>query len=272
MIYDLIAKLLNNYLGEGDYLISYANNHDLDWKAMLPEVESELKYGVLRVDSGTTQQIGGRTIRTEQLRLIVAIPEERDIFNEAVAKLRSMLDGLNNSTLNDAEDGLTANLFFGEYHDAACQTVNGNRWWIAEVTFAANFFDGVYDFNNTKVEIEMPVTIEGVTSNAYVELSGLIQKTFSIQKQYDPNVYNGNAFNKPSVNSISKTLQVDVVYLKNNALIGYLLDNEENINLALNVKYTNGIKTRTLSCDIASITETTITGDILKATIVFTNR
>lgn len=272
MIYDLIANLINNYLGDGDYIIKYANNHDIDWKKILPDAQNELKYGVLRVDSGTTQQMGGRTIRTEQLRLIVAIPEKRDIFNDAVAHLRNMLDGLNNTTVEDSQEDITALLMFGEYHDANCQTINGNKWWVSEVTFIANFYDGVYDSNDTKIEIEMPITIDGTTTNSYVELGGVISSNYAMQKQYDPNVFNGNPNNKPSVNNISKSLQATLIYLKNNALISYLLDNEENIDLTLNIKYTNGLKTRTMVCDIASITENVVTGDILKATIVFTNK
>ena len=276
MIYNLITTLINNYLGDGDYIINYANNHDVDWKSVLPDAQNEIKYGVLRVDSGTTQQIGGRTIRTEQLRLIVAIPENREIFNGAVTNLRTMLDGLNNTTLNDPSEDITANLFFGEYHDAASQIVNGNRWWIAEVTFAANFFDGVYDFNNTKIEIKIPVEVteNEVTSTimAFVEMAGIISKSYTMQKQYDQNVFNGNPLNKPSANSISRSLQIDLVYIKNNALINYLLEVEEEINQTLEIKYTNGIKTRTFNGEIASITETTITGDVLKATIVFTNK
>ena len=276
MIYDLITTLINNYLGEGDYIIKYANNHDVDWKNILPTAQNEIKYGVLRVDSGTTQQIGGRTIRTEQLRLIVAIPEERTIFNEAVANLRSMLVGLNNTTISDPSEDKVANIFFGEYHDATSQIVNGNKWWVSEVTFVANFYDGVYDFNNTKVEIKIPVEVteDDVTTTiqAFVEMAGIISKSYTMQKQFDQNVYNGNPLSRPSVNSIAKSLQIDLVYLKNNDLINYLLEVEEEINQTLEIKYTNGIKTRTFNCEIASITETTITGDILKATIVFTNK
>ena len=272
MIYDLITKFINNYLGDGDYVLDYANNHDFKWEKVLPEAQNELKYGVLRVDSGTTQQIGGRTIRTEQLRLIVAIPEDREIFNVAVANLRSMLDSLNNATITDSEDNISALLLFGEYHDANSQTINGNKWWISEVTFIANFYDGVYDSNDTKIEIEMPIVIDGATTYSYVELGGVISSNYAIQKNYDNNVYNGSAISKPSANSVSKSLQVTLIYLKNNALTSYLVNSEENIDLTLNIKYTNGIKTRSLTCEIASLTETVVTGDILKATIVFTNK
>ena len=276
MIYDLIATLINNYLGEGGYIVKYANNHDIDWAKILPKAQNEIKYGVLRVDSGTTQQVGSRSIRTEQLRLIVAIPEERTIFNEAVANLRSMLVGLNNTTISDPSEDKVANIFFGEYHDATSQIVNGNKWWVSEVTFVANFYDGVYDFNNTKVEIKIPVEVteDNVTSTiqAFVEMAGIISKSYTMQKQFDQNVYNGNPLSRPSVNSVAKSLQIDLVYLKNNDLINYLLEVEEEINQTLEIKYTNGIKTRTFNCEIASITETTITGDILKATIVFTNK
>ena len=99
MIYNLITETINDYLG-GDYVLEYANNHDVNWNTILPESQDKIKYGVLRVDSGTTQQIGGNTIRTEQLRLIVAIPEDREIFNAAVVNLRTMLNGLNNGNWN----------------------------------------------------------------------------------------------------------------------------------------------------------------------------
>ena len=271
MIYELIAKQIENYLG-GDYLVSYANNHDTNWNEILPDAQDEMKHCVLRVDSGSTTQVGGQTVRTEQLRLIVAIPEQRDIFNKAVTNLRSMLNALNNTTITDSEENITALLYFGEYHDAQSQTVNGNIWWIAEVVFIANFYDGVYDSNDTKIEIQMPITSNNVTTNTYIQLGGIINIKFLIQKTFDNNVYNGSAVAHPTINSISMTLQVDLVYLKNNDLINYLLTNEETLDLMLPIKYYNGIKTRSFNADISSIAETTITGDILKATITFTNK
>ena len=266
MIYDLIAKTINNYLGEGDYYVSYANNHDQNWNDILPSVQDEIKHCVLRVDSGQTTQIGGQTIRTEQLRLIVAIPEARDVFNQAVVNLRSMLNGLNNTTLNDTEENVTALLTFGEYHDAQSQTINGCIWWIAEVTFIANFYDGVYDYVDSKVEIKIPYH----QSTAFVKMTGVIAIRFATMKNYDANVYDGNPLSIGTVNSISKTLQIDCVYLKNDNLMTYLLTNEDDIDLVLEVKYYNGLKTRTMNMQIASISENIITGDILKATITFT--
>ena len=268
MIYQKIAEIIEGYLG-GDYLVNYANNHDTKWDEILPDIQDEIKHCVLRVDSGTTTQVGGRTIRIEQLRLIVAIPEQRDVFNQAVVNLRSMLNGLNNTTINDAEENTTALLTFGEYHDAQSQTVNGNMWWVAEVVFIANFYDGVYDYTNNKVEIQVPRTIEGQTQYVYLELTGIISTKYAMIKNFDPNVYNGSPNQKPTVNSISKTLQVDLVYVKSNFLIEYLNTYAETIELNLPIKYSNGILTRTFNATISSLSETTITGDILKATITF---
>ena len=138
MIYEKIANYINDILG-ADYLIEYANNHDTDWNSILPEAQDQIKYGVLRVDSGTTVQAGGQTIQVEQLRLIVAIPEERDIFNAAVHQLRGLLINLNGDTVTDSSVNLTALMYAGNYQDAQSQTCNGNRWWVAEVTFSANF-------------------------------------------------------------------------------------------------------------------------------------
>ena len=49
MIYNLIAEQINNFL-EGDFVISYSNNHDFKWEEVLKEVQDKIKYGVLRVD------------------------------------------------------------------------------------------------------------------------------------------------------------------------------------------------------------------------------
>lgn len=264
MIYDLIAKTLNNYLG-GDYLIEYANNHDTNWDAILPEAQEKIKYGVLRVDSGTTQQIGGQTIRTEQLRLIVAIPEDRDIFNEAVANLRSILDALNNTTITDTEEDTTALLNFGNYNDAQSQTVNGQKWWVAEVVFIANFYNSVCDYTNTKVTIKLTST------GNYIEMKGIMQVQYQCQKTFDGIVFNQAPLQKGFVNGLQKTLQVNCVYLANDNVIFNILNTEENIDKRYDLTYSNGILQRTLdNAVVASITETTVTGDIVKAQITFT--
>ena len=35
MIYDKITETINNYLG-GDYVLTYANNYDVEWDKILP--------------------------------------------------------------------------------------------------------------------------------------------------------------------------------------------------------------------------------------------
>lgn len=264
MIYELIAKAIENYLGAGDYFVSYANNHDVNWTSILPKEENQIKHCVLRVDSGTTTQIGGRTIRTEQLRLMCAIPEDREIFDEAVTNLRSMLNGLNDTTIEDEDDNETALLTFGEYHDAQSQTVNGNVWWISEVVFIANFYDGVHDYNDVSVSIL-------TTTSSWVKLGGVMSAKYQLQKTFDANVYNGNIMSKQTINSMQKILQIDLVYLKSNDLITSILNDEET-QVDYQIVYNNGVKSRQGHYWLSSITETTITGDILKATITFINR
>ena len=101
-------------------------------------------------------------------------------------------------------------------------------------------------------------------------MTGVIAIKFATMKNYDANVYDGNPLSIGTVNSISKILQIDCVYLKNDNLMTYLLTNEDDIDLVLEVKYYNGLKTRTMNMQIASISENIINGDILKATITFT--
>lgn len=268
MIYNKITKLIENFLG-GDYYLEYANNHDIDWSKMLPEAQEETKFGVLRVDSGTTTQVGGQAIRTEQLRLIVAIPEDRNIFNAAVTNLRSLLTALNQQTIIDNEDNVSALLTFGEYHDASCTTVNSNRWWISEVTFIANFYNSVSDFQNTYVSIEHSVTTDNVTSNVYTKIDGVINVKYAKVKNYDPDIYVAQQNIKPTLNSVQETLQIDLVYLSNDTLMDAIIS-EINNQATYNLKYSNNKVDRYLTCYLTSISESTITGDILRATLTFT--
>ena len=264
MIYNLITETINDYLG-GDYVLEYANNHDVNWNTILPESQDKIKYGVLRVDSGTTQQIGGNTIRTEQLRLIVAIPEDREIFNAAVVNLRTMLNGLNNESINDSEESTTAILTFGEYHDAQSQTVNGQKWWVAEVTFIVNFYSSFYDYTDRSVAIK----ISGASGTA-TTIGGIIQTTYLCEKTFDPNTYNGNRNTFASCNGVKVTLQITLVYLKTDTTITSMLSHEDDLT-TFEVVYSNGTKTRTYpTMIIASVSETVVTGDVLKATITFT--
>ena len=135
-IVEKITKELNKYLGDG-FVLSYANNLDMDWEKIVPKAQEKTAYGVLKVDSGTTTQLADQTITVEQLTLKVAIPGKREIFDEDVANLRSMKQGLNNYVVFD--DDVNALLLFGEYQDSQQQLVNGNYWWIASVVFSANF-------------------------------------------------------------------------------------------------------------------------------------
>ena len=116
MIYDNITKTINDFLG-GNFIIEYANDYSIDWKKILPEVQDKISYGVVRVDSATTQQVGGQTIRIEQASLKVAIPCEKAIFNEAVALLRSMLNtypnGLNQLPIADTDETSIPALKYG---------------------------------------------------------------------------------------------------------------------------------------------------------------
>ena len=269
MIYNLIAEQINNFLG-GDFVISYSNNHDFDWNNILKEVTPYTKYGVLRVDSGTTQQVGGKQVRTEQMRLSVAIPEEREDFNDAVNRLRGMLSGLNNYACNDPEDSITAQLYFGEYQDANATTVNGQRWWISNVVFIANFYDGVIESND--------VTITFGTGTSAKELNGIIHAHYKMEKTVDGYVYNNsNGEQRNSVNGIQQVLSADIIYLKNDTLIhdgtnhNGLLDTEKSMSVTYTITYDNSIKARVLTnMMLTSVDEDVLVGDILKATIVFT--
>ena len=264
MIYQKIADKLQDILG-GDYLISYSNNHDTNWNDILPSVENEIKHGVLRVDSGTTTQVSSTTVRVEQLRLIVAIPEDRKIFDSAVNNLKALLGSINGLEINDDDSELASKalLYSGSYNDAQASIVNGNRWWIAEVVFLANFYNGIYDSSNVSL------TICETTENKTYDVLGLLSVNYSMNKVVDGYVFNNSGFEQSNyINSITKQLTITVAYMDKSYLTT-LLNNEET-DTTFTLTYNNGKKTRTLTNMIlVNVNESIIIGDIVKGTFTF---
>ena len=265
MIYDNITKTINDFLG-GNFVIEYANDYNIDWKKILPEVQDKISYGVVRVDSATTQQVGGQTIRVEQASLKVAIPCEKAIFNEAVALLRSMLNtypnGLNQLPIADTDE--TAILYFGAYQDANGTTLNGNDWWIAGVTFIVNIYDGVVDSKDTEIKINGTL------------LNGIIDSNYTLDKTLDGMVFNGNNIQQNTINGMRKVLTINLVYLKNDALIHDatnhtgILDKEEDLTTTYTISYNNGVITRSLTnMGLVNLNEKNVTGNVMLATWIF---
>ena len=254
MIYEKITKELNKYLGEG-FVLKYANNLDMDWDKVLPKVQEKTAYGILKVDSGTTTQLADQTITVEQLTLTVAIPgKPREIFDEDVANLRSMKQGLNNYVVFD--DEINALLLFGEYQDSQQQLVNGNYWWIASVVFTANYYNSMYLAADANIMI------------GTAELKGLFKIDYTREFVIDPLVKLNYAEASNKVNNIKKTLMVSGVCLKSDTLVSSLFEDEDLIK-TYSVTFNDGIKTRTLNALLPLINEQLIMGDVIKITLTF---
>ena len=255
MIYDKITQTINDFLGD-DFILSYANNHDFDFNSVVPEKQEEISYGITRVDSGTTTQLGDQPIRTEQMRIIVATPEKRDVFNKAVNNLRTLLTGLNQFVVQDAETNEEAYLLFGEYNDAQAQVINGVRWWISEVIFSANIY------NAFAISTDTQISIGGN------ELKGLMRCNYTREFVIEPIVKNNNPVPQNLVNNIKKTLTINVIALKNDTLISNLMTNEDSITDYALV-YNNGIYSRSFSALLAVLNEEVVMGDVIKLTLTF---
>ena len=253
MIYEKITKELNDYLGD-DFILSYANNLDMDWKSILPNLQDKTAYGVLKVDSGTTTQLADQQVRLEQLTLYVAMPARRDIFDKDVANLRSMINAMNKYVV--ADDEANAMLLFGEYQDSQKQRVNGTDWWIASVVFVANFYTSMY--------LAADATITIGTS----ELKGLFKIDYTREFVIDPMVSTNNAMPKNKVNSIRKTLMLSGVCLKTDTVISTLFSEEDTIK-TYSVSYNDGIQSRSLTALLALINEQLIMGDVIKVALTF---
>ena len=254
MIYDAIVREINNYLGE-EYVLKYANNHDLDWSSILPEKQEELVYGILRVDSATTTQLGDGTIRNEQLRLTLAIPEKREIFNATCSNIKGLLQQMNGYVCYDTDGAVQ--LFFGEDVDAEGTIINGHRWWMKNIIFSASFYENIITATDREI------TVDGNP------IKGIISTNFLREVSVDGVVFNGTALQKGFSNSYKKQLQVEAVFVKNDPVITSLLQNEDNIFKTYTVVYNNGFKTRTMTCTLVTLNENIITGNFLRATLVF---
>lgn len=255
MIYETITKEINNFLGD-DFALSYANNHDYNFKEILPEFQEKMSYGVIRVDSGTTTQLGDQPIRTEQLRLIVATPENREVFNKAISNLITLLSGMNQVVVNDDEDNMEAYLLFGERQDSQAQVINGTRWWISEVIFTASIYNACVISSDTEIKIDT------------VKLNGLMRANYSREFVIEQVVKNNNPVPVNLVNNIKKQLQINLVALKNDTLINTLLTEEDTIKTYA-LSYYDGIITRTFNALLAVLAEETVLGDVIKLTLTF---
>lgn len=256
MIYEKIATTLNNYLGE-EFLINYANNHDTEWDKILPDVVEETAYGVLRVDSGRTLQVGGMPVKSEQLTLSVAIPAANNIFSRDVGKLRTMITGLNNEIVYD--DDVSAMLLFGEYQDANQIIVNGNYWWIASVIFTSNFYENLYVSSDVVVKV----------NNTAIQ--GIISVNYSREFVMDSMVMLNDLIPANKVNNKKKTLNIQCVCLKSDTLIQTLFSNEDSIT-SYTIIYNDGIVNRSFSALLGVINEQAIMGDIIKVNLIFVEK
>ena len=254
MIYDSICKEIEKYLGNDKFVIKYANNLDTNWEMILPNEQEKTCYGVLKVDSGITTQVSDRTIRVEQLSLIVAIPAKRDIFNESIVNLKSMLNGLNNAIVYDTDE--SAMLLFGEYQDAEQQLINGCYWWISRVVFSGNFYDSLYISTDSEVKIND------------TKLNGIIDISYTREFVLDSFNQVNNPVPKNKVNSIKKSMMVNAVCLKSDTLVSTLIDNEDNV-VVYSISYDNGIKTRTFNALLSTIHDQVVTGDVVKLSLTF---
>lgn len=256
MIYEKIAKKLNDFLGE-TFSISYANNLDYEWDKILPNLVETTAYGVLKVDSGRTLQVGGQQVRSEQMTLSVAIPATREIFDTDVATLRTMITSLNNEIVYD--DDISAMLLFGEYQDANQILVNGNFWWIASVIFSGNFYENLYVSSDISVKVNN------------TEVKGIISANYSREFVVDSLVMLNSLVPANKVNNKKKTLKLDCICLKNDTLISNLMDNEDSI-ITYSITYDNGIIARSFSALLGVVNEFAVMGDVIKVTLIFVEK
>lgn len=265
MIYDNITEVVNQYLGD-DFVLKYDNNHDLDWTMIVPNIQEKISYGVLSVDSGSTQQVSSQPIRVEQLRLVVAIPEDRAIFNAAINKLKAMLKDLNNTIVSDTESSAKCMLLFGEYQDSASYTVNGVRWWVSNVVFSATFYESFALAQDIEISVQTGTDLQ--SQPVFTTLTGILSANYLCEKAIDQSVANNNMIPYNFVNSIKRNLIVNLVCLKTDTLIQSFMTNEANIT-TYTIKYNNQIVTRTMNCILANLNENNVIGDVIKVQLTF---
>lgn len=272
-LYEFLANQFNNELG-AKYLISYNNNLETDWDAILTD---DICHGVLQIQNGQTGNVLGCVVETKGAILNIAIPlkstqeETNDILNEEIANIEHVFSQYQRDITKkfvDFED-TTVQIGYNYRADAdILGTFKGITYALVSVYLTFLITDSVLYAS------EVSVTVGGSA------LGGVISWSSSINKEFDGSVQlNSSGVNakKCIPNNYGLSYKIDVVVLKNDLTVANLLLYKKSntlYTLAINYGITfsensTATVTESESVYLQNLTIMGITADSVKASLIF---
>ena len=248
--YHYLTEIFNNELGV-NYNLVFHNDESIEWKDILVD---NIIHGVMHVTSGTFQKINGLTFNNQQIGLNFMIPSQLDIFSAALQNIEMTFKKLHNSVYE--YEGEQIRIAFNYMSDSTKTLVNG-------VDYASVFvYLNLFSFENALMGNEATVSVDGIN------ISGLIKAAFNNIHTSDGFVKQSSPIQHNRVNGIQKTLTINCVMVKNDAVLLKLYQDEDN-DVTYNVVYNNGIKVRTNQMYLIQLTEDLVINDTAKIQITF---
>lgn len=269
MIYDNICAFLMEQL-EGNYDIRYNNNKDFEWEDLIVAHENYVNdnesdrpvLGVLRVENVENTYVSDEVVRTEQLSVALAIPNNRK-FVEAQIKALNSLPGLSGVRVAGDNSNQSAELYFGNRTEGEITSIDVNGV-SCDVVLTTIFITSVV-FEGVVTSNDVSVTINSTT------LNGEIEVVYDFSKQVEANSFKGTDMTADgTATQLNDVLNITCVMSKNNTILSTLMTDERSLK-NYTIKYNNGIVERTLSLQLQGINEVTTKGSISKCTLKFVN-
>ena len=247
--YDFLCEQISLLLGDV-FEIKYFENEEKSWDEIITD---DIIHGVMHVVGGNVSYIGKNVIKSEQLSIGLMIPlDDNELFSSAIMLLDNLVR-VNGITFEYEGDSIT--LYYNSRSDASRSAINGKEYGYININCSISIYNRVILSDKRKI------VINGT------ELEGVINCEYAIQHNADGDVNRNNIITTNTVNSISDSLSIDIVWRDNDNLHYDLLSNALTIK-DYAISYFNGYFERTMKMQISFVSENSLQGDILKGKLI----
>ena len=277
MFYEQLLEILTEQLNSADvnFLMSYNNNGDVNWKDIVKENLPYQCYGVLRQDSGDVEYTGEQNINVLNMHVAFCVPSEaRDRLYQALALINN-LQQLNQTTytISDTASSLNnkiAMILCGYRSDGQFQRINGLDMCLTDFYFQVKTYDSILTSHDCSLAFSYTTLVNNVATNfTNKHLINVANVIFDHTKTFNSNVRGtSSSLSSNMVESRAKQLIITIIPSANDEVLKELEEHEDE-DKNYTIAYNNGIKTRTLVMQLVRINENVPTGGSYGMEITF---
>ena len=251
--YEYLIEQFKEQLGD-NYNLVFNNDEQLNWSDILVE-PSKMISGVAHTNSGSYDKINGYSVTTQQLSIQFMIPTDIEIFSEAIQNIEDKFKAFHNAVFEVNSEIIR--VLYNYSSDTAKVLINGTDYATMYVYFNVISIENALFSNESIIKVDNK------------ELKGVFNINYANNHTAD-SVVKGNEslIQKNNVNAIQQTLTIDLVVIKDDALILKLMT-ECNANNTYNISYYNGLINREFKGYIVNLIENGAFNDTLKVKITF---